>query len=77
MPSPCQQIDPPCIKRSHYYIDYTYRCADGRFWLSARGVTILNSRSVSSSETEARNGIKSRKPCLFSSVEWKEVFGGL
>jgi hypothetical protein len=35
-----------------------YRCADGRFSLSARGVTILNGRSVSSSETEVRNGEK-------------------
>jgi hypothetical protein len=38
----------------HMFIDC--RCADGRFLLYARGVTILNSLSVSSSETEV--GIK-------------------
>ncbi len=38
-----------------------YRCADGRSWLSVRGVTILNSRSVTSSETGVRNGIKEKK----------------
>jgi hypothetical protein len=38
-----------------------YRCADGRCWLSARGVTILNDCSVYSSETEVRNRIQSWK----------------
>ncbi len=36
-----------------------YRCSDGRFSPFARGVTILNGRSFSSSETEVRNGMKS------------------
>jgi hypothetical protein len=36
-----------------------YRCADGRFLLPKCGVTILNGLSVSSSEKEFDNGIKS------------------
>jgi hypothetical protein len=47
------------------------------FLLSAHGVTILDSRSVSSSETEARNGIKSWKAHLLSSAERQEANGGL
>jgi hypothetical protein len=35
------------------------RCADGRFSLSARGVAVLNRCSVSSSETEVTNWMKS------------------
>jgi hypothetical protein len=47
------------------------------FLLSARGVTILNSRSVSSSQTEVRNGIKSWKAQVLSSAERQEAVGGL
>jgi hypothetical protein len=39
-------------------------------------VTILNSPSVSSSETGVRNGIKSWKSHLFSSAEEQETVGG-
>jgi hypothetical protein len=46
--------------------------------LYARGVTILNSRSVSSSETAGvRNGIKSWKAHLLSPAERQEAIGGL
>jgi hypothetical protein len=54
-----------------------YRCVDGRFELSECGVLIVNSRSVSSRETEVRNGIKSWKAHLFSSAKRKEAIGGL
>jgi hypothetical protein len=42
-------------------------------------MTILNSSSVSSTETETmvRNGIKSWKAHLFSSGERQEAIGGL
>jgi hypothetical protein len=40
-------------------------------------VTILNSHSVSSSEKEVRNGIKSWKAHLFSSAERQEAIGGI
>jgi hypothetical protein len=54
-----------------------YRCAEGRFSLSASGVTILNSPSLSSSKTEVRNGIKSWKARLLLSAERQEAMGGL
>jgi hypothetical protein len=38
------------------------------FWLSARGVMILNSRSVTSNETGVRNWLKSWKAYLFSTT---------
>jgi hypothetical protein len=44
--------------RHIYSLCKDYRCADDRLELSARGVTILNSSSVSSSETDVRNWIK-------------------
>jgi hypothetical protein len=50
-----------------------YRCAEGRFSLPARGVTILNSPSLPSSETEVRNGIKSWKARLLLSAERQEA----
>jgi hypothetical protein len=43
-------------------------------------VTVLNSRSVSSSETEVKNGIKSWKAHaahLLSSAQQQEAIGGL
>jgi hypothetical protein len=40
-------------------------------------VTILKSLSVSSSEAEVRNGIKSWQARLFSSAERKEAIGAL
>jgi hypothetical protein len=40
-------------------------------------VTILNSLSVSSSEPEARSGIKSCKAYLLSSAEQQEAIGDL
>ncbi len=54
-----------------------YRCAEGRFSLSARGMTILNSPSLSSSKTEVRNGMKSWKARLLLSAERQEAMGGL
>jgi hypothetical protein len=42
-----------------------------------RCVTVLNSRSVSSSETGFRNGIKGGKQRLFSSAERQEAIGVL
>jgi hypothetical protein len=42
----------------------------------ARGVAILNSRYVTSDETEVINGIKCWKARLFSSAERQEAFGG-
>ncbi len=53
-----------------------YRCADGKFQQSTCGVTILNSRSVSSSEREVRNGISSWKERLISPAERQEAIGG-
>jgi hypothetical protein len=47
------------------------------FRLSASGVTILNSRSVSSSETKVRIGIESWKAHLLSSAERQKAIGGL
>jgi hypothetical protein len=41
-----------------------YRCADGRLQLSARGVTILDSLSVSSSETGSKRDIKKLRSTL-------------
>jgi hypothetical protein len=40
-------------------------------------MTILNSRSVSSSKTKVKYGIKSRKAHLLSSPELQEAIGGL
>jgi hypothetical protein len=54
-----------------------HRCADGRFSPSVRGVTILNGPSVSSSETEIRNGIKGWKAHVVSSAQGQEAIGGL
>jgi hypothetical protein len=54
-----------------------YRCTGGRFLLSARGVKILNSHSLSSSETELRNGMNSWKARLLSSAERYKAIGGL
>jgi hypothetical protein len=51
--------------------------AEGRFWLSARGVKILNSHSVSSGETGVRSRIKSLRAHLISSAERQEDIGGL
>jgi hypothetical protein len=45
--------------------------------LSVRGMTILNGRSVSRSETEVRNGIKSWNTHVLSSAERQEAIGGL
>jgi hypothetical protein len=61
------------------FVCIEYRCADGRFWLSTRGVTILNSLSSSSSKTEIRNGINSwwKAHLLSSSAERQEAIGGL
>jgi hypothetical protein len=42
------------------------------FYPSARSVTILNSRSASSNETELRNGIRSWKAHLLSQAERQE-----
>jgi hypothetical protein len=47
------------------------------FLHSERDVTVLNGRSVSSNETEARNGTKSWKAHPFSSAERSEANGGL
>jgi hypothetical protein len=43
----------------------------------ARGVTILNSRFSSSSETGVRNGMKSWVAQILSSGEREEAIGGL
>jgi hypothetical protein len=40
------------------------------------GVTILNGLSVSSSEKEFDNGIKSWKIHIYTSAEWHKAFGG-
>jgi hypothetical protein len=53
------------------------RCADGRFLLSTRCVTVLNGHFVSSSETVVRNGIKSWKAHVLSSAERQKAIGGL
>jgi hypothetical protein len=53
-----------------------YRCADGRFQLCSRGVTILHSLSVSSRETEVGNEIESWKAHVLSSSERQEAIGG-
>jgi hypothetical protein len=38
-----------------------YRCADGRFRMSPRGVAVSNHRYLSSSETRVNAGIRGRK----------------
>ncbi len=60
---------PPLNQHFESLTTQDYRCTEGRFSLSARGVTILNSPSLSSSKTEVRDGIKSWKARLLLSAE--------
>jgi hypothetical protein len=54
-----------------------YRCADGRFLMSSRGVAVSNTKYLSSSETRVNAGIGGWKLYLFESILCQESVGGI
>jgi hypothetical protein len=54
-----------------------YRCADGRFLVSPRGVAVSNHRYLSSSETRVNAGIRGRKLHVSESTGCQESVGGI
>ncbi len=54
-----------------------YRCADGRFLMSPRGMAVSNTRYLSSSETRVNAGIRARKLYLSESTRCQESVGGI
>jgi hypothetical protein len=54
-----------------------YRCADGRFLMSPRGMAVSNTRYLSSSETRVNAGIRAWKLHLSESTSCQESVGGI
>ncbi len=54
-----------------------YRCANGRFLMSPRGMAVSNTRYLSSSETRVNADIKGRKLHLSESTSRQESVGGI
>jgi hypothetical protein len=63
------------VEFSVLHIDY--RCADGRFLMSPRGMAVSNTRCLSSSETRVNAGIRGWKLHLSESTWCQESFGGI
>jgi hypothetical protein len=60
-----------------FYDIIDYRCADGRFLMSPRGVAVSNTRYLSSSETRVYAGIRGWKLHLSESILCQESPGGI
>jgi hypothetical protein len=54
-----------------------YRCADGRFLMSPRGMAVSNTRYISSSETRVNAGIRGWKLHLSELTFCQESIGGI
>ncbi len=61
--------------RSYWLISIDYRCADGRFLMSPRGMAVSNTKYFSSSETRVNAGIKGWKWHLSESTWCQESVG--
>ncbi len=76
-PSGWVQFFPWTVNGSQVDFRIDYRCADGRFLMSPRGVAVSNTRYLSSSETKVNAGIRGWKLLLSESTLCQESVGGV